>query len=36
MQPLHQGQRLMIERPDMIEPRIDFGGLDRLRNGFHV
>jgi hypothetical protein len=36
MQPLHQGQCLMIERPDMIEARLDFGGFDRFRNGFHV
>ena len=36
MQPLHQGQSLMIERPDMVETRLALGGFDRLCDGFHV
>jgi len=36
MQPFDQRQGLEIQRPDVVEARLTFGGLDRLGNGFHV
>ena len=36
MQPLNEGECLMIEWSDIVEPRFTFGGFDRLDDGFHV
>ena len=35
MKPLNQRQGIEIERPDVIELRLTFGGLDRFGNGLH-
>src|SRR5262249_37332637 len=35
MQPLDERQGIEIERPDMVEARLPFGGLDPLFNGLH-
>src|SRR6202044_1060474 len=35
MQTLDQGERLQVMRPDVVEARLTFGGLDRLDDGFH-
>jgi hypothetical protein len=35
MQPLDERQCIEIERPDMVELRLSFGGLDRFHNGLH-
>ena len=33
---LDQCQRLQVVRPNMVETRLAFGGLDRLGDGFHI
>ena len=33
---LDQRQRLQVMRPNMVEARLAFGGLDRLGDGFHI
>ena len=33
---LDQCQRLQVMRPNMVETRLAFGGLDRLGDGFHI
>ena len=36
MQPLNERQGIEIERPDMVELRLSFGGLDRFATVFIV
>ena len=36
MQPFDQGQSFVVERPDVVDLRLAFGGFDRFHYGFHV